>query len=48
MYGLPLIWTTDTKSQPQRVNLYKLNFFITDTAVTGDQVNPESWSGESA
>ena len=44
MYGLPLIRTTDTKSQPhgQRVNLYKLNFFITDTAVTGDQVNPES------
>ena len=48
MYRLPLIRTTDTKSQPQRVNLYKLNFFITDTAVTGDQVNPESWSGESA
>ena len=39
----------DTKSWPQRVNyLYKLNLFITDTAVTGDQVNPKSWSGESA
>ena len=25
--------TTDTKSRPQRVNSYKLNLFITDTAV---------------
>ena len=28
-----LTQTTDTKSRPQRVNSYKLNFFITDTAV---------------
>ena len=31
--GLSLIRTTDTKSRPQRVNSYKLNFFIIDTAV---------------
>ena len=31
--GLSLIRTTDTKSRPQRVNSYKLNFFIMDTAV---------------
>ena len=30
---LSLIRTTDTKSRPQRVNSYKLNFFIMDTAV---------------
>ena len=38
---------TDTKSRPQIVNSYKLNLFITDGCY-GDQVNPESLSGESA
>ena len=32
-YGLSLIRTTNTKSRPLRVNLYKRNLFITDTAV---------------
>ena len=27
--------TTDTKSRPQRVNSYKRNLFITDTALIG-------------
>ena len=36
--------TTDTKSRPRRVNSYKINLFITDTAVVRwipipDQVN---------
>ena len=31
--GLSLIRITDTKSRPQRVNSYKLNLFITDSAV---------------
>ena len=35
----------DTKSRPQGANSYKRNLFITDTG--GDQVNPESRSGES-
>ena len=38
-YGLSLIRTTNTKSRPQWVNLYKLNLFITHTAVIGDQVS---------
>ena len=45
-YRLSLIWTTDTKSWPQRVNLYQLNLFYYGHCV--NQVNPESQSGESA
>ena len=41
-----IIWTTDTKSRPQRVNSYKLNLFYYGHC--GDQVNPESRSGEFA
>ena len=33
VYGLFLIWTTDTKFRPQRVNSDKLNLIITDTTV---------------
>ena len=32
-YGLSLIGATDTKYRPQRAHSYKLNLFITDTAV---------------
>ena len=48
LYGLSLIRTTETKSQPQRVNLHKLKLFFTDTAVIGDQVSPESQTVEYA
>ena len=41
-----IIRTKDTKFGPQSVNSYKLHFFI--SATCGDQVNPESRSGESA
>ena len=27
------MWKTDTKSPPHRVNSFKINLFITDTAV---------------
>ena len=33
LYGPSLIRTTGIKSRPQRVNSYKLDLFITDTAV---------------
>ena len=39
--GLSVIRTTDTKSQPQRVNSYELNLFITDTAVIEKIPNPD-------
>ena len=31
----------DTKSRPQRVNSYKLNLFVTDTAVIRSIPNPD-------
>ena len=48
-----IIWTlsntdTDTKSWPQRVNSYKLNLFIMETAEIRRIPHPESRSGESA
>ena len=39
--GLSVIRTTDTKSQPQRVNSYELNLFITNTAVIEKIPNPD-------
>ena len=36
-----LIHTTDTKSRPQRVNSYKRNLYITDTAVIWWFPNPD-------
>ena len=42
-----IIRTTDTKSRPQTVNSNKLNLIIT-AGHCGDQVSPESRSGESA
>ena len=41
-----IIRTTDTKSRPRRVNSYKLKTSL--LGHWGDQVNPESRSGESA
>ena len=36
-----IIRTMDTKSRPQRVNSYKLNLFVTDTAEIRSIPNPD-------
>ena len=41
LYTDSLKKTTDTKSRPQRVNSYKINLFITDTAVISWIPNPD-------